>query len=150
MYVGVKHKPESNRLFWFSVPDNISHRVLLGSRIVCDTRQGNNERGVVCQINNQVLDADGVKRLTNNRPIKSITGVECDFNLADIKIPSKFARSNIHEEKLQKRIEEFEATGMFNTSVIVRASDGMLKDGYSAYMAAIRLGRSTIRCVLGK
>lgn len=150
MYVGVKHNPESTKLFWFSVPENITHRVMLGSRIICDTKKGSGEHGVVCQINNQVLDQEGIRALTNGRNLKSITGVECDVNLSDIKIPVKFARTTVHDDKIAKRLEEFESTGEFNTRVIVRASNNMLADGYSAYLAANRLGRNTIRCLVIK
>lgn len=150
MYVGVKHSPESTKLFWFSVPDNIAHRIMLGSRITCDTKKGNNEHGVVCQINNQVLDAEGLKRLTSNHKLKSITGVECDMLLSDIQIPNKFSRTTVHPDKIERRVQEFESTGSFNTPVVVRAVNSSLADGYSAYLAALRLGRNTIRCVIKK
>lgn len=61
--------------------------------------------------------------------------------LNSIRIPKYMSRTRPKDEKIAKRFLEFYHTGRFDTNIALD-ENGVLVDGYSAYLVARRIGLS--------
>lgn len=140
--VMVKHG-SCGRAYWFEVPDQIDPQPLPGTRVACDTARGKKYGVTVGSVVNsddvmEVMQASGA-----TFPLRKILAATHDIKLADITIPDYMARHSPCDALLSKRFLEYYHTTQFNTKVVVD-ENGVLKDGYSAYLVAKLLGLSVI------
>lgn len=141
-YVGVKHKPEHENVFWFSVPESISDYVIVGTQVLCNTKKGENS-GIVERVMEGVSQTEAVSIIGDYFPLKNILAVKRNLELSDIHIPWDMHQSTPSPEKIANRISELYHTGSFNTPVICSA-DNNLRDGYTAYLVAKMFGHETL------
>lgn len=134
----VKHTP-NGKVFWFGVPDRLVNSIHPNSRVACDTARGRKYGTVV----GSILDEKDVKDIMvasgATFPLQPIVAVAKGIPMADIKIPDYMARTKPCDDKMVKRFLELYHTGNFKTNVVVR-KDGILIDGYSAYLVAQMMG----------
>ena len=130
----VKHS-ENNKTYWFGVPKHLEGELHTGDRVVCDTVKGT-QGGVVVSAGMRDQDvADVMKASGATYPLRMIVGVTRDIPLKKIVIPEEFKRTPPLDAKLAKRFLEYHYTGNFHTKVLVDEK-GVLRDGYTAYLAA--------------
>lgn len=144
-YVGVKHKPEHTKLYWFAVPDGLAPHVGVGSEVLCDTRKGHN-KGIVQIVLDGVSEDEMLRVAQFNRqylPVKNIISVALDAELGEIHIPYFMENTPPTPEKIAKRVSEFYELGRFDTPVIF-TQDMNLQDGYTAYLVATMFGQETL------
>lgn len=150
----VKHSSNS-KTFWFEVPEELAGEIRDGVRVACDTARGT-QYGFVTGC---VLDVDSVRDIMVKSgavfPLRKILSVEkkkdkkghgltrCEFPMNKIKVPHCMRSSKPSPFKLSKRFAEYYSAGQFKTRVVVTKS-GVLKDGYTAYMAAKTLRLPTL------
>lgn len=138
----VKHSPNS-RTYWFEVPEVLATKIVPNASVICNTAWGL-EAGIVV---GSVLNADDVRDIMLSSgatlPLKQIVAVPHEVPLDEIKIPKYMSRTKPKDEKIAKRFLEYYHTGKFNTNVTLD-SNGLLRDGYSAYLVAKTLGLSSI------
>ncbi len=141
----VKHTPVG-QVFWFGVPDRFVNDIHPGSRVACDTVRGR-KFGVVVGSPLNEEDAREVAVASGARfPLCQISAVATKVPMQNIKIPKYMARTKPRDEKISKRFMEVYHNGEFNTSVVVN-KNGMLVDGYSAYLVAKKLGLDLITAI---
>lgn len=138
----VKHTP-AGQVFWFGVPDRFVNDIHPGSRVACDTAWGQNLGVVVGSPLNEkdvkaIAIASGAKF-----PLRQIVAVATPVPMQDIKISKYMSCTKPRDEKISKRFLEVYHNGEFNTSVVI-GKDGVLVDGYSAYLVAKELGLDSI------
>ena len=140
-YVGVQHKSNDNKIFWFIVPESLADTIKLGTKVVCDTRKGR-DLGLVVSI----IEGAEARHLVPYRPTREIVAVEQDFELSKIHIPYDWnlASTNPSVDKISQRINEYYQSGRFKTVVLCHP-DGTLRDGYTAYLVAKMFGHDTLR-----
>lgn len=140
--VMVKHG-SCGRVYWFEVPDQIGHQLLPGTRVACDTVRGK-KYGVTV---GSVVDSDDVMEVMQTSgatfPLRKIIDAARDIRLTSITIPGYMAQHSPCDALLSKRFLEYYHNAQFNTKVVVD-ENGVLKDGYSAYLVAKMLGLSVI------
>jgi len=141
MYVGVKHKPQHNNLFWFYVPKALEKDMILGCDVQCNTRKGI-QTGVVMAIKDGITEQEAMI-LSNGVGIKPITSIKKDIDMRSIIIPVSFANSIPREQKVLDKLNYFCAHGSFRQTVSINKNN-VLYDGYATYLAAKRMGRRTI------
>ena len=141
----VKHTP-AGQVFWFGVPDRFADSIRPGSHVACDTSRGR-KYGVVV---GSPLDEKDVKTVAMasgaSFPLRQIIAVAAPMSVESIKIPEYMTRTKPSDAKIAKRFMEVYHNGDFNTSVVVN-EDGVLLDGYSAYLVAKQLGHNTITAI---
>lgn len=142
MYVGVKHKPEHDNLFWFSVPDSISKHIKVGAQVLCDTKKGASF-GVVVSIIEGVSQKKAAGVIGDYFPLKGVLAVKRDVDISDIHIPWEMRQSSPSPDKIALRIKELYDTCYFHTPVTCSA-DNNLQDGYTAYLVARMFGHETL------
>lgn len=130
----VKHTP-NGKAFWFEIPEHLECKIKIGARIACDTARGR-RYGIVVAI---ALDEHGVKEIMvasgATFPLRKIVATAHKVRLSDIKIPAYMTRTKPSDEKIAKRFLEFYHTGQFDTTIALD-DNGVLVDGYSAYLVA--------------
>lgn len=141
-YVGVRHKPEHTNLFWFYVPESLSHLISVGQRIVCDTRKGKTT-GVVVQIIDGFIQAEATRIIGDYFPLKPVVGLEMDFEIDEIHIPWDIQECNPDPEDIAACIRRLYSG--YQTAQISCTPDGNLHDGYPEYLVAKMFGHDTIR-----
>ena len=130
----VKHS-ENSKIYWFGVPKQLEGELHSGDRVICDTAKGAQD-GVVVSAGMRDQDvADVMKTSGATYPLRMIVNVTKDIPLKKIVIPEEFKRTPPRDWKLAKRFLEYHHTGSFHTKVLVD-EDGILRDGYTAYLAA--------------
>lgn len=72
-------------------------------------------------------------------PLRKIVATTVNIALDSIVIPNYMVRSRPSDEKIAKRFMEYYHNKRFNTNVVV-AENGVLVDGYTAYLVAKVLG----------
>ena len=164
-----KHPTEcTSILYWFPVPDCLSHLINIGSMVMYKSDNGE-QSGIVVRLVDGFLPPDeplprerdanwgfdpiSITAVTNVcryggdycflKP-EGITGVFMDFEMSEIHIPWFMQSSTPAPGKIEKRIREFYGTGAFDTRIVCSA-DKTLKDGYTAYLVAKMFGHETIR-----
>lgn len=144
----VKHNQHS-KTYWFEVPESMVPEITPNTRVACDTARGL-KHGIVV---GSVLDMNDVQDVMlasgAKLPLRKITAVQCDIPLSEIKIPEYMARTKPRDEKIAKRFLEYYHTRKFNTTVMLN-DNGMLCDGYSAYLVAKMLNLPSITVVAKK
>lgn len=143
-YVGVRHAPNQNSLYWFSVPEELLDYITVGTKVI--SRKGKTEGAV-----ERVLDgfSEGeAKQISGNRyPFKSVVGAMVDYVVANIHIPWEMEASTPSPDKICCRMGEFYSTGAFKTKIVI-AADGTLLDGYTAYLVAKMFGHDSLRVLM--
>lgn len=130
----VKHS-ENSKIYWFGVPKQLEGELHSGDRVVCDTAKGA-QSGVIISAGMRDQDvADVMKASGATYPLRMIVDVTKDIPLKKIVIPEEFKRTLPRDWKLAKRFLEYYHTGSFHTNVLVDEK-GVLRDGYTAYLAA--------------
>lgn len=142
-YVAVKHQPDNEISYWFEVPEDLEGIVKVGKEVLCNTKRGDMP-GYIVSIMDGVPQTEAMKIIGSRFPLKKLIGVATDMKLSDIYIPWKMSTSSPEPKLIAKRIDEFYAIGGFKTPVLF-ASNGNLKDGYSAYLVAKMFGHETLR-----
>ena len=103
MYVGVRHKPGQDKLYWFRVPEALEQHVRLGSKVVCDTRRGSNEGTIVSILNGVTEDDMFAVAKCGRMEVKSIIAVHIEPDIKTIHIPYDMGWSEPPPEKISKR-----------------------------------------------
>ena len=130
----VKHS-QNSKIYWFGVPQQLEGEPHSGDRVICDTAKGAQD-GVVVSAGMRDQDvADVMKTSGATYPLRMIVNVTKDIPLKKIVIPEEFKRTPPRDWKLAKRFLEYHHTGSFHTKVLVD-EDGILRDRYTAYLAA--------------
>lgn len=146
--VMVKHTPNS-KTYWFEVPDFLVDKITPNMCVSCDTVRGL-ESGVVVS---SVLNMDDIRDIMlasgAKMPLKKIVAIPQEIPLDEIKIPRYMFCTTPRDEKIAKRFLEYYHTGKFNTCVALD-SDGTLRDGYSAYLVAKKIGLPSITALRDK
>lgn len=129
----VKHTA-NGKVFWFEVPNNLGE-IAPNSSVMCDTARGRQYGtivGAVCSESDvhDVMVASGA-----SLPLRKITAVVQAVPMDTIKIPEYMARTRPGDDKIAKRFLEYYHNRRFNTAVVLN-ENGLLKDGYSAYLVA--------------
>ena len=140
-YVAVRHEPQHQNVWYFKVPEELSKYVCVGNNVICDTRYGLT-KGKVEYILDGVPDLI-IETVGNCVPSKFIKAVETDIDMAEITIPYLFELSSPDISKLDERINDWYKSARFNTKVEFDAN-GVLKDGYSAYLVARMFDHNTL------
>lgn len=134
----VKHTP-CGKVFWFEIPEHLEGKVQIGSRVACDTARGR-RYGIVVAAD---LDEQDVKEVMvasgATFPLRKIVATAQMVLMSSIKIPAYMARTKPADGKIAKRFLEFYHTGQFNTNIALH-DNGVLADGYSAYLVAKKIG----------
>ena len=145
LYAAVRHHPDQAKLFWFAIPDELIPVADAGDACLCSTTSYGEQPGKI----EAILDCSdpsvtrSIIGIPQEKPIRFLTGVEFCKSLEDIWIPAKFANAP-NPRKLRDREIEYAATGRFDTRVCLDPN-GMLLDGYSAYVAAKKMGHTFLR-----
>ena len=71
-------------------------------------------------------------------------GKYVEMNLADVTIPSEFQKHPPRNEKIEAKKSEFSENGKLSRGMAV-TSDGVLIDGYAAFLALRQLGEISFR-----
>lgn len=144
IYLAVKHEKQPDKLFWFACPDSLVPHVRPGSAVLCATRYGE-QPGLVAA----VLRCDSaalmrqIAALPDQTPLRFVTAVQTDMPLSDLWISGAFRQTQPSPGKLRNRELEYAISGAFDTRVAFD-ENGMLLDGYTAYLTAQKLGHSTL------
>ena len=142
-YVVVKHTPESKKLYWFFVPEELSKLVSVGSKVRCKTKRGIASGRVVCVVEgmpiNNIRELVKIDRLR----LSPIIGVYANFPIKNIQIPVEYKQNLPNPLKLRKRTCEFLQNKAFDTHISI-THEGILKDGFSAYLVAKYFGCKTL------
>lgn len=132
-YVGVKHEPEQNKIYWFEVPELLCSAVKIGSTVSCDTRRGNQE-GTVVSIIEGVEENKAQQTIGVRFPLKKIVAVKVSLNIEVIHIPFDMQAcwdiKDIHET-----MEAYFASGYFGGEIEFTTNNDLIK-GYSEYLVA--------------
>lgn len=144
-YVGVKHQPDQEQIYWFSVPDALEKMVFVGAKVWCNTRIGITT-GKIVMIMDGFTEPDAKRIIGDYFPLKQLAAVEREFEIAEIHIPWDMESSTPSPDKIAKRVSELYSTGSFNTDVSCSAEMN-LEDGYTAYLVAKMFGHNTIKGV---
>lgn len=142
----VKHH-KNGKTFWFEVPKELEGQIEDGVCVVCDTVRGKQPGFVV----GRPLDSDSVRDIMEKSgaafPLRMTLSVKSTdaakpvdvtlrkIPMEKIKVPGYLLSSKPGNSKIAKRFMEYYHTGGFRTRVIVTGR-GVLKDGYTAYLAA--------------
>lgn len=141
-YVGVRHKPEHQNLFWFYVPEQLSNMISVGKTVVCDTRKGKTT-GVVAQVIDGFSPTEASKLTGNCFTVKPIVGVEMEFEVCEIHIPWDMQESTPSPEEIAACVSDL-YSGRMRTAVSC-TPDGNLREGYAAYLVAKMFSHDTLR-----
>jgi hypothetical protein len=136
VYVGIKHKNEPDKIYYFKATAEIIEHLKVGMNALCNTRKGLEEGEVVSFIG---------KHCTNQHIISDVVGFQAK-ELAMDRIQACQEWTEPNPEKIAKRVEEHRSGGEYKTRIVVD-TDGHLKDGYTAYLTSKMLDHSTIENV---
>ena len=129
----VRHR-NSEKNYLFEVPEDLLEHVAAGRICVCDTRFGK-QQGVILTDAAEMRPEDiALFYPEATLPLRQLVGVYEYFPLEAIKIPKCFRRTTPRPETIYKRLRELRDTGTFRTHVAVE--NGVLQDGYSAYLVS--------------
>ncbi len=139
----VQHSEYCRKKYCFSVPDQFASCIKEGTRVICDTSMGQSSGTVV----SEVLTGEAADRAIveghATMPLKSILAVVENVNIADVSIPIYMRFRRPRREKLIKRKQELFSLGCVTTKVYID-ENGVLRDGYSAYLVCKNKGMSAI------
>ena len=116
----VKHG-NSEKIYWFEVPAHLSDAIKPGIRVACHTARGRKYGIVVGSVVNKADVHELMVASGATFPLRQIVATTAS------------------DEKIAKRFMEYYHNKKFNTNVLV-ADNGLLLDGYTAYLVAKVLG----------
>lgn len=141
-FVGVKLESDSQKAYWFSVPEELSPDIRMGCDVICTTVRGTME-GIVVKILDGILEVDAAKLIPARLfPLKGIIAVARQYELKDVYVPMELEMEAVKPEAIAGRVQEFYDTGRFQ-KVIIKAG-GQLIDGYDAFLVAKMFGHDSI------
>lgn len=142
----VRHSPEQSKKYCFSVPDQLLPHVKQGVHVICDTRRGNMPGIIVSDVMNGEAADQEINRMLRecgaNMPLKSISAIVENIDITNVRVPIWMEVSTPHRSKIDQRKRELKEFGCFHTNVHVE--NGILKDGYTAYLVSKNKGMNTI------
>lgn len=146
-YVGVRHKPEQTKIYWFVISDEVirdskdASELHYGDLVLCKTRIGDQAGMVVAILDVDKKDDEYILKLTGgHKPTMPIIAVYKLVDINEIKIPLIFLKNPPQSYKIQKRRNTSCRSELFLSTDIVISGDRYLIDGYSAYMVARERG----------
>ena len=144
--VFVKHKDDQNRQFCFAVSERLAPFVHKGVELLCNTRYG--AQAAVAQTG--VISGEGAEDLAKQNgatfPLRDVIGLVGSVDMDTITIPP-FLKSTIPSgKKIAQRIDELKNFGHFYTRVEI--IDGVLHDGYTAYLVCKMLDLKNLPYVM--
>lgn len=133
-YVGVQHKPESQKIYWFQVPENLSKSVNWGDMVKCDTKKGI-QTGKVVHLIDGFNEEEAQRYIQGARfPLKQIVAVLTMMDVDDIYIPPKVTRHSPTVQEIMDEVTYYQEEGCFRN--LRFAPDGTLLAGYADYLVA--------------
>lgn len=145
----VQHRNgERQKKYCFEIDDSLASLVSPGTEVVCETLRGRQIGTAVSEVMTghkamELLDTPGV-----TLPLKRIAAVTSVVDISDVLVPIQFELSNPSKVKIRERKQELKTCGYVRTKMIVK--DGLLVDGYMAYLAAKELGMNKIHILVGE
>ena len=134
----VKHSPQG-KIFWFEIPEELEGLLTVGSRVACDTHRGR-QYGIVVAADLDAKDVETVMVASGAvYPLRKIVATTHMVLMDAVKIPKYMKNTKPSDEKIAKRFLEFYHAGQFNTNIALD-DNGVLVDGYSAYLVARKIG----------
>lgn len=133
-YVGVKHEPEQNKIYWFEVPELLCSAVKIGSTVSCDTRRGNQE-GTVISIIEGVEENKAQQTIGVRFPLKKIVAVKVSLDIDKIHIPYDLQAYGWDLKDIYETMEAYFAVGYFSGSIKFSINNDLI-EGYSEYLVA--------------
>lgn len=144
----VQHSEQQTRKYCFAVPDSLLTHIHLGVDVICDTRRGHTHGRVV----SEVLTGEAAERIiTDNHattPLKNILAVVESIDISNVCVPIWMEASEPRKDKITKRKQELKNFGCVKTRVCV-SEDGVLQDGYTAYLVCKNKGMTAIPVAVG-
>ncbi len=138
-YAFIQHNPKLPKLYTFKIDDDLARHVNIGSKVFCETANG-----IAPGFVREITDDNNPIFLSEHLiPKRSVISTRTAFPLSNIRIPPIFLASIPSECKVERRVKEFLTLGRFNTKVKFTAT-GYLQDGYTAYLAAKKLGHLSL------
>lgn len=132
-YVGVKHQPTQTQTYWFEVPESLCKSVKMGSKVLCDTRRGNQE-GIVVSIIEGVGQNKAQQTIGARFPLKKIVAATASLDIEEIHIP--FDMQACWDLKdIYETMESYFAVGYFSGEIKFSTNNDLIK-GYSEYLVA--------------
>lgn len=142
----VQHNPEQSKKYCFAVKDRLLPYIRTGVNVVCDTRRGNMPGIVASEVMSGEAADQEINRMIREcgaqMPLKYISAVVETIDITDVRVPIWMEMSTPHQSKLDKRKRELQQFGCFHTNVLVE--DGILKDGYTAFLVSKAKGMNMI------
>jgi len=143
--VEVKHHPRAKKTYCFAVPASLAFMIVPGTRLEVDTCQG---KALAIAVGQASCDPEKVKEMTDRTgatgALRPVTAVHAWANPRSIDVPAKFLMTPPSRRKIRTREQEYALCGSFQTRIEVTKLWHTLTDGYSAYVAAKRLGLTAI------
>lgn len=138
----IKHNTEQSKKYCFAVPDHLLPHVKMGVNVICDTRRGNMPGVVVSDVMSGDEADQEIERMLMEcgarMPLKYISAVVETIDISDVRVPIWMEMSTPHKSKLDRRKRELQEFGYFHTNVCIE--DGILKDGYTAFLVCKNKG----------
>lgn len=139
----VQHRGYDRKKYCFAVPDKLVSRVREGVSIVCDTRSGQKPGTAVSGVLTGEAADCAIAAAHATMPLKPILAVVEDVSIVNVGIPDYMRFHKPRKEKLIKRKQELSSMGCVTTRVYIDY-DGILRDGYSAYLVCKKRGMDAI------
>lgn len=139
----VKHSEQQAKKYCFAVPDSVLPHIHQGDSVICETRRGNNPG---CVVSSVLTGEDAERVMAENgatTPLRNIIAVVKNIDIVGIRIPIWMELHRPHENKVERRRRELRSYGCVRTKVDID-NGGILRDGYTAYIACKECGMSTI------
>lgn len=134
---------DAKNIQWFNIKTPLLEYLSTGSTVVCETDQGlalGILEGYRVDVDTQRLCRE-LGFLPEHEVVYSYTEMPMEY----IYIHSSFVSNPPKREEVSLRRHEWVHRGEFKEDVVIR-SDGMLLDGYSAYLAAAELRLNSLYC----
>lgn len=142
----VQHSVEQSKKYCFSVPNQLLPHVKQGVHVICDTRRGNMPGIIASDVMSGEAADQEIDRILRecgaSMPLKSISAVVENIDITNVSVPIRMEMSTPHKSKIDKRKRELKEFGCFHTNV--RVENGILQDGYTAYLVSKNRGMNTI------
>lgn len=133
-FVGVKHKPEHNQVYWFEVPESLCEITKIGSRVLCDTSRGDQE-GTVVSVIEGVGENKAQHTIGARFPLKKIVAVKMSLDIDKIHIPYDIQAYGWNLKDIYETMEAYFAVGYFSGSIKFSINNDLI-EGYSEYLIA--------------
>jgi len=142
----VQHNDARLKKYCFVVPDKLVPHIDLGTKVICDTQRGR-VPGIIVS---SVMTGEEAYRTIESEhatfPLRSVVSIIKEIDIENIKVPVWMERSTPNKDKIRHRKQEIRLLGGVKTKV--KINDGVLKDGYTAYLVCRNAGMSVIPVVV--